>query len=153
MEAVALVQAIGALASSGLSIAKTIAQLVEDLREANSQIAMIGIDTKAVAIVLETLKTRLNEFPYGMSNASREVMDVAGDVEAVCRREIEEIERTIQPLIPAPGAKSLTISQKRKWLFAKSGVASRRASLDTLKLTLNLLLAGIDIRGHYGPPP
>lgn len=153
MEVLTLVEAIGALASTGLSVARTIAQLVDDLKEANSQIAMIGIDTKAVAFVLERLKSRLHEFPQGLSDAYREVVDVATDVESVCRKEIEEIERTIKPLMPAPGAKSLTLSQKRKWLFAKSGVASRRASLDTLKLTLNLLLAGIDIKGYYGPPP
>lgn len=153
MEAFALVEAISALASTGFSVARTIAKLVEDLKEADSQIAMIGIDTRAVAFVLDGLRSRLNEFPQSMSDVYREVVDVARDVVSVCRKEIEEIERTMKPLMPEPEAKSLTLRQKRRWLFAKSGVASRRASLDTLKLTLNLLLAGIDIKGHYGPPP
>lgn len=126
MEAIAFVETVSTLATTAFKVAQTIAQIVEDLKEAKSQIASVGTDTKAVSFVLRQLSERLKDFIAPLqpeSSAYIQVKTITEDVISMCRKEIEGIELIIKPLMPSTQAGSITLKRKWKWLLAKSGVA------------------------------
>ncbi|ETS77047.1 hypothetical protein PFICI_10921 [Pestalotiopsis fici W106-1] len=61
----------------------------------------------------------------------------------VGQKTLRNIEECLLPLMPRIG-KSFDQMRKARWLFAKSKITSRRASLDSLKLTMTLFLHAID---------
>lgn len=62
------------------------------------------------------------------------------EVVALCRTDIEEIKVALLPMA-VRDERDMDLKQKAKWLFAKSKISTRRASLDSLKLTLDPFLA------------
>ncbi|KAF4448439.1 hypothetical protein F53441_8162 [Fusarium austroafricanum] len=138
-EIIGLVASIGTIAAAGFKAATTISTIAHELGGATVEIMGIGTDMKAVALILRQLKKRLE----GMQRVTREVRDVAHEIVALCQADVKDIEEFLKPLT-YPSGKDLGLKQKIKWLFDKAKVSSRRASLDSLKLTLNLFLHILD---------
>ncbi|KAI0098720.1 hypothetical protein GGR51DRAFT_537673 [Nemania sp. FL0031] len=138
-ELIGLVTSIGTVASAGFAVAKTISTLADELGSAAQHVRAISTDTKAVAIVLHELKRRLDTSTV----ITRQIFDVASEIADLCRADIDQIKEFLLPLLPA-GGRNMSVSQKAKWLFAKSKISMRRSSLNSLKLTITLFLHTLD---------
>ncbi|KAL3605343.1 hypothetical protein FPOAC2_00286 [Fusarium poae] len=138
-EVIGLVASIGTITAAGFKAAKAISTITSELGTAGAEISGIATDLKAVSLILNELKKRLNK----ADNLSVEVLDVAYEITALCKTDIEGVERFLVPLT-SPFGQSLKLKDKVKWLFEKAKVSSRRASLDSLKLTLGLFLHTLD---------
>ncbi|KAH7006378.1 hypothetical protein EDB82DRAFT_115798 [Fusarium venenatum] len=138
-EIIGLVASIGTITAAGFKAAKAISTLTSELGAAGAEISGIATDLKAVSLILNELKKRLSK----ADNLSVEVVDVAYEITALCKTDIEGVERFLVPLT-SPFGQTLKLKDKVKWLFEKAKVSSRRASLDSLKLTLGLFLHTLD---------
>ncbi|KAI1504536.1 hypothetical protein F5X99DRAFT_371334 [Biscogniauxia marginata] len=138
-ELVGLVASIGGIASAGLAVAKTIATLADELGSAGTQIKAISTDTKAVALILHELRRRLNK----STKINRQAFEVANEIADLCKVDIDNIKQCLLPISPSDNEK-MDIAKKARWLLAKSKIAMRRTSLDSLKLTLTLFLHTLD---------
>ncbi|KAH8688244.1 hypothetical protein BGZ61DRAFT_452967 [Ilyonectria robusta] len=134
-EVVGLIASLGAIAAASFKVAKAISTITDELGEAGAQINGIATDMRAVGLILHELKKRLEQ----SQRVTREVRSVAHEIVALCRADIEDIQGFLIPFM-SPAGKDVGAKQKIKWLFAKAKVSSRRAALDSLKLTLNLFL-------------
>ncbi len=140
IEPVSLVATIGTIAATGFKVARDISDIVDELGTAGAQVKAVGIDTRAVALILHELKKRLDKAQHTITT---EVADVAREIAALCKTDIDDIKQCLSPLM-VQGGEDLDLKRKAKWLFAKSKIATKRASLDSLKLTLNLYLHTLD---------
>lgn len=138
-ELVGLVSAITALVGTGYKVAKTISDCVDELGTAADQIMLIATDTKAMTRIFQELKIRLKN----SKNVTVRVLLLAEEIVELGQRALRNIEECLIPLIPGIG-KSSDPRRKARWLFAKSKITSRRASLDSLKLTITVLLLTMD---------
>lgn len=134
-EIVGLVASIVTLAETGFKISKTISHIATEFGTAGAQIKAIGTDTRAVSLILREIPKRLKR----ARSVASEVQQVAADIVALCKSDIDDIEGFLRSLQPMQ-ASEVSIKQKTKWLFTKSKVSLRRASLDSLKLTLSLFV-------------
>ncbi|KAM0202651.1 hypothetical protein ACHAPA_009391 [Fusarium lateritium] len=138
-EIIGLIASIQTIAAAGLIAARTISMVVDDLGGAGAEIKGIGIDLRAMVLVLHELKKRLDK----MEKATDEVRDLACQILAVCKADIRDIEEFLKPLVSRSG-KEFGLRQKMCWLFAKAKVSTRRAHLETFKSTLNLFIIALD---------
>jgi hypothetical protein len=138
-EIVGLVASIGTITAAGFKAARTIPTIASELGAAGVEIVGIATDLKAVSLILNELKRRLSK----ANNVTVEVLDVAYEIVALCKADIEGVEKFLIPLT-SPSGQTLKFKDKVKWLFDKAKVSSRRASLDSLKLTLSLFLHTLD---------
>lgn len=138
-EIIGLVASIQTIAAAGLIAARTISMIADDLGGASAEIKGIGIDLRAMVMVLHEFKKRLDK----METPTDEVRDLAWQILAVCKADIRDIEEFLKPLVSRSG-KEFGLKQKIRWLFAKAKVSSRRAHLETCKSTLNLFIIALD---------
>lgn len=138
-ELVGLLSAIMSLVQVGYKVAKTLSDCADDIGTAQHQIDLVATDTRVVCRILLELKIRLKN----TKQLKGDILTHAQAIVALCQKVILEIQECLLPLIPQIG-KGLDILQRARWLFAKSKITTRRASLDSLKLTLNLFLHAVD---------
>ncbi|KAF7536631.1 hypothetical protein G7054_g4358 [Neopestalotiopsis clavispora] len=138
-ELVGLVSAITALVGTGYKIAKTISDCVDELGTAADQMMLIAIDTKAMTRIFQELKIRLKN----SKKVTAQVLSLAEEIVELGQKSLRNVEECLLPLMPQIG-KGRDPMRKARWLFAKSKITSRRASLDSLKLTMTLLLHAVD---------
>lgn len=148
-EVVGLIASIGALAGAGFKLANLISTLSDGWTVANEQVKAISADTRAVAVILHQIKKRLEQTASASAcgTLNEQVAGILGDVVSVCQADIEEIERSLVPLLVSEGVRMM-FKQKVLWLFAKSRISTRRASLESIKGTLNLFLHAWDLMGE-----
>lgn len=140
-EIVGLVTGIGTIVATAFTIAKTVSTVANDLGTAGSQIKAIATDTKAIAFVLRDLKRRV------IKNSRRfdgEAKSVLKETVALCTSEIENMRTHLLPLFQSTEGRKMEFRQRARWLFAKSKVSTTKASLDSMKVTLGLLLHTIE---------
>jgi hypothetical protein len=138
-EIIGLTASIGAITSAGLKTARAISTIASDLGGAGAEISGIATDLRAVSLTLNKIKKHLSK----ADNIPVEVVDAAYEIVALCKTDIEGVEKILIPLT-SPLGQNLKLKNKVKWLFEKAKVSSRRASLDSLKLTLSLFLLTVD---------
>lgn len=145
-ELVGLASSIATLAAAGFHVARKISTVADDLGTASAQIKSIAVDTKAVAIILRDIEGKLLSGQDSSRKLNEDTRDVLAEVLELCRYEIEDLDRNLAPLRD-DGRRADTgdLKQKAKWLFDKPKIAARQASLDSLKLTLSLLLHNVQL--------
>lgn len=138
-EVVGLVASIITLAETGFKISKILSAIATEFGTAGTQIKAIGTDTRAVSLILREITKRIKR----ARGVAEEVRNVAVDILALCKSDIDDIEEFLKSLQPMQGSE-VSVKQRTKWLFSKSKVSLRRASLDSLKLTLSLFVHTLD---------
>ncbi|KAM0359383.1 hypothetical protein ACHAP4_004291 [Fusarium culmorum] len=138
-ELIGLVASIGTITAARFKAAKAIFTIASELGAAGTEMSGIATDLKAISLILNELNKRLNK----AENITVEFVDVAYEIVALCKTDIEGVECFLAPL-NSPSGQKLKLNDKVKWLFGKAKVSSRRASLDSLKLTLSLFLHTLD---------
>lgn len=145
-ELVGLASAIATLAAAGFHVARKISTVADDLGTASSQIKSIAVDTKAVAIILRDIEAKLLSGKDSRRELNADTRDVLAEVLELCRYEIEDLDQKLAPLKDDDHrGDTTTLKKKAKWLFDKPKLAARQASLDSLKLTLSLLLHNVHL--------
>lgn len=142
-EIAALIASIVTLTDVGFKIARGISQIANDLGTTGAQIKSIGTDLRAIPLILRELNKRLKS----ARAVGDEVRNVATEILQVCETDLRALEGLLKGLQPLHGSRGSDVRQKTRWVFARSRVASRRASLDSLKLTLTLFLHTLDFIG------
>lgn len=145
-ELVGLASSIATLAAAGFHVARKLSTLADDLGTASAQIKSIAIDTKAIAIILRDIEVKLLSGKDSSYELNDDTRDVLGEVLELCRHEIEDLDSSLAPL-KDDKQQGGTTKLKAKWLFDKPKIAARQASLDSLKLTLSLLLHNVQLFG------
>jgi methyl coenzyme M reductase subunit C len=139
-EIVGLASAITALAALGFKLANGISDLAEELGTIGSQLRSVATDTKAVALVLHELKKHIKS----TKNITKSALEIAHEIIAQCQVDIEDLDRCIQPFfIRDEEPRTLGWIKRMQWLFAKSKLATRKAALDSLKLTISMYIAAL----------
>ena len=149
-EVVGLVASIGALAGAGFKLANIISTLSDGWTVAHEQIKAISTDTRAVAVILHQIKKRLEHMEVSASTPSKlnkQVLGILEDMVSVYQADIDDIENSLVPLLASEGTRMM-FKQKVMWLLAKSKISTRRASLESIKGTLNLFLHAWDLMGE-----
>lgn len=140
-EIVGLVTGIGTIVATAFTIVKTISTVANDLGTAGSQIKAIAADTKAVAFVLRDLKRRVIKNSRRFDNEAKSVLK---ETVALCTSDIENMRTHLMPLFESAEGRRMEFKQRARWLFAKSKVSTTKTSLDSMKVTLGLLLRTIE---------
>lgn len=138
-ELAGFLSAIAGLVSIGLKVAKTLSDCVDEMGNAGTNIYLIATDTKMVSDTLRVLMKSLKN----SRQITTEIISHAQSIFDLCERVILEI-RDLLPILPEIG-QNVNFVQKARWLFAKSKITTKRTTLDSLKLTLNLFLQTIDL--------
>lgn len=145
-ELVGLASSIAALAAAGFHVARKVSTVADDLGTASGQIKSIAIDTKAVAIILRDIETKLLIGKESSRELNDDTREVLAEVLELCRYEIEDLDRNLAPLKDdSQRGDNTNVKQKTKWLFDKPKISARQASLNSLKLTLSLLLHNVHL--------
>lgn len=145
-ELVGLASSIATLAAAGFHVARKMSTIADDLGTASSQIKSIAVDTKAVAIILRDIEGKLLSGKESSRQLNEDTRDVLSEVLELCRYEIEDLNLNLAPLRDDERrGDTANLRQKAKWLFDKPKIAARQASLDSLKLTLSLLLHNVQL--------
>ena len=137
-ELVGLIASIITLTETGFQVARAISRIAGEFGEAGAQIRSIATDARAISFVLRDLTKRLKRIRADQE-AINELRDVTAEIVALCKMEIDGIGNFLNGLHSKSG-NHVTVAQKTKWLFAKSRISLRQSSLNSLKLTLNLLM-------------
>lgn len=140
-EIVGLVTGIGTIVATAFTIAKTISTVANDLGTAGSQIRAVAVDTKAIAFVLRDLEGRVLKNSRKFDSEAKSVLK---DTIALCTSEIENMRAYLMPLFQSAEGRRMELKQRATWLFAKSRVSTTKASMDSMKVTLGLLLHTIE---------
>jgi len=135
-EVLGIVTAIGSIVTCGFKLSRTIADAADEFGAAGTRVRSIAIDTKAVAVSLRQIRSRLRSKDRPLSQRAVEVLR---EIVTQCRTDIDEIEACLMPLIAKAG-EVLSRKQRFRWLFAKSKIAGKQAALNSLKLTLSLFI-------------
>jgi ABC-type transporter Mla subunit MlaD len=150
-ELVGFTSSIATLAAAVFHVARNISTIADDLGTASAQIKSIAVDTKAVAIILRDIEAKLMSGQDSSRRLSEDTKDVLVEVLELCRYEIEDLDRNLAPLREdGRRADAADLKQKAKWLFDKPKIAARQASLDSLKLTLSLMLHNVQLFDGQG---
>ncbi|KAI3392866.1 hypothetical protein diail_5041 [Diaporthe ilicicola] len=145
-ELVGLVSGIATLAAAGFQVARKISAVADDLGTAGAQVRSIGIDTKAVAMILRDIEAKLLSGKDSSREMNEDTRDVLAEVIELCRHEINDLNENLAPLKDDDRRGDMAyLKQKARWLFDKPKVAARQASLDSLKLTLSLLVHNVQL--------
>ncbi|KAG6356417.1 hypothetical protein INS49_015805 [Diaporthe citri] len=145
-ELAGLASSIATLAAAGFHVARKISTVADDLGTASSQIKSIALDTKAVAIILRDIEAKLLMGKDSSRELNEDTRDVLTEVLELCRYEIEDLDQNLAPLKDDDKrGDTANLKQKAKWLFDKPKIAARQASLNSLKLTLSLLLHNVHL--------
>lgn len=145
-ELVGLASSIAALAAAGFHVARKISTVADDLGTASGQIKSIAVDTKAVAIILRDIEAKLLLGKESSRELNDDTRDVLVEVLELCRYEIEDLDRNLAPLKDdSQRGDNTNVRQKTKWLFDKPKITARQTSLNSLKLTLSLLLHNVHL--------
>ncbi|KAK2774252.1 hypothetical protein CKAH01_13217 [Colletotrichum kahawae] len=139
-EVLGLVTAIGAIITSGFQLATAISTIVDDLGTAGAQVQAIAVETRTILLTLRSINKHL----VRANRVTTEVANIVGDIIALCRKDIDDIKECMAPLL-GKRAEEMVLKHKLRWLFAKSKVSTRQASLNSLKLTLALFLQALDL--------
>lgn len=145
-ELVGLASSIATLAAAGFHVARKISTVADDFGTASGQIKSIAVDTKAVAIILRDIEAKLLIGKDSSRELNEDTRDVLAELLELCRYEIEDLDQNLAPLKDDDNRGDTgTLKQKAKWLFDKPKIAARQASLNSLKLTLSLLLHNVHL--------
>ncbi|KAL9064259.1 MAG: hypothetical protein Q9157_007900 [Trypethelium eluteriae] len=146
-ELVGLIASVVTLADTGLRIARGISRVADEFGQARAQIKSIATDTRAVSFILRELRRRLEQV-----NADQGVIDetreVTAEIVTLCKTDIDDIGNFFSDL-QSQSSTQISLRQKTKWLFTKSKISLRLSSLNSLKLTLSLLMHTLDFM-QYG---
>lgn len=146
-EIVGLISAIGTIAAAGYKITRAIATACDDFGAATASVKAIAADMTFVTLILGQIRVRID---------SNRVMDVETtnilvEIVSRCKADIEEVERSLVPLIAntKSGGGGMSKRQRVRWLFAKSKICSQQATLGSLKLTLSLFIHTVQLSDGY----
>ncbi|GAW18490.1 hypothetical protein ANO14919_079660 [Xylariales sp. No.14919] len=135
-EIIGLIASIGTLVAAGFKVAKVANDITERFDTAGANIKAIAADTKALAMILQSLKNRLKA-----QKIPAQAQMVIYELVAVCKTDIQHIELLLAPFLQSH---ELRTAQKMRWMLARSKVTLRHASLNSAKLTLNMLICSLD---------
>ncbi|KAF3801280.1 hypothetical protein GCG54_00005435 [Colletotrichum gloeosporioides] len=139
-EVLGLVTAIGAILTSGFQVTTAISTIVDDLGTAGVQVQAIAVETETILLTLHSI----NQHLIRANRVTTEVANIVEDVITLCRKDIDDIKECMAPLL-GKRAEEMLLKHKLRWLFAKSKISTRRASLNSLKLTLGLFLQALNL--------
>lgn len=138
-ELIGLIASIGTIASAGFAVAKAISDLADELGTAGQNIKLISVDTKAVALILHEMKRRLDK----STRRAQQTIDVALEIVDLCKSDLESIKQFLIPVLSTGGDK-MSMVQRARWIFVKAKISTKRVSLNSLKLTINLFIHTLD---------
>lgn len=140
-ELVGLITGIGSIVATAFKISKMIVAIADELGTAGAQIRAIATETKAMALVLHNLKAMLKRDLRKINTEAKKVLKELIDL---CASEMQNMDRHLMPLCGSGEGQRMDFKQKTMWLFAKTKISTTKASLDSMKLTLNLLLSTLE---------
>ncbi|KAF0319746.1 hypothetical protein GQ607_012997 [Colletotrichum asianum] len=139
-EVLGLVTAIGAILTSGFQVATAISTIVDGLGTAGAQVQAIAVETRTILLTLRSI----NQHLIRAYRVTTEVANIVEDIITLCRKDIDDMKECMAPLL-GKRAEEMLLKHKLRWLFAKSKVSTRQASLNSLKLTLGLFLQALNL--------
>ena len=130
------------VASAGLKLATGLYDILDRYEGAQDSIESIASDLNFFAVVLEDLGGLLN-VPASQNVASDRLLRSIGDIMEKCKLLFKDINRMV---FRANGSKRSKISQGIGWIFREGKVRTVKATLDSLKSTLGLMLQTLKLR-------
>ncbi|KAK0620162.1 hypothetical protein B0T14DRAFT_224840 [Immersiella caudata] len=143
-EIVGLISAIAAITAAAFKITKAISTVRDDLGVATSSVKSILDDTKAVSFILRQIQSRITVAGHVDSDTKRMLEEILPR----CKADIDEIERSLLPLIGCSG-QPMTSRQRLRCLFAESKICSQQAALASLKLTLSMFIGTLQLSDGF----
>lgn len=140
-ELVGLITGIGSMIAMAIKISATMFTIADELSTAGAQIRAIATDTRAMALVLHNLKAILKRDMRKINIEAKEVLKASMDL---CATEMQNMDKHLKPLCGSGEGQKMDLKQKAMWLFAKTKISTTKASLDSMKLTLGLLLGTLE---------
>jgi len=139
-EAIGLVASIVALAGAGAKIALTLYDVADSIGSA-------GKEARLIATEVSLFSQSLNAVSKSLGRSSGEngcLKEIARVVTKACESLLEELRSLLTELLSLPRSKSASYCKRIKWIFKKPKVCAIRASIESFKATLILLVATMD---------
>lgn len=141
-ELVGLIASIITLAETGFQIARAVSRIADEFGQAKTRIKSIATDTRTISFILRELQKRLERM-RAEQDVIKETYVLTTEIITLCKTDIEGIEDLLKGL-ESKSKSYVSVKEKTKWLFTKSKISLRQSSLDSLKLTLSLLMHTLD---------
>ena len=150
-ELVGLIASITGIAGVGAKLSVQLFDLTSQVGSARQDVAAVGQDISVFAAVLGHIATTL-ETP-SVVRFSEDAVRTASWITSRAEAIFMELEEVINGIVPAAGTTqenkptSMSVSKRVKWVFKRQRVVQFRASLESMKLTLQLMLTTVEISG------
>lgn len=135
-----IVGSIVGIAAAGVKVSLTLYQFAEEVGSAARDAKHIGSEISNLCFILRILATTLDKADAA---SVLRCTDVAEEMNGRCLAMFIEIIGLVQDLqnyIGAPGENSFRWTRRIRWALQKPRITYLRASLDSYKATLNLML-------------
>ncbi|KAK4444826.1 hypothetical protein QBC34DRAFT_178807 [Podospora aff. communis PSN243] len=150
-ELVGLIASITGIAAVGAKLSVQIFDLASQVGSARQDVIAMGQDISVFAAVLGHIATTL-ETPSAV-RFSDDAIKIASWITSLAEAIFSELEDVINGIAPQAAAqntqddqnKSMGVSKRIKWLFKRQRAVQLRASLDSMKLTLQLMLTTVGV--------
>ena len=145
MAELSAIASIVGIVGAGAQLSIALFNLAEVVGSAGSEIRLLGTEISLFCSVLKQLEktlTKARSCRYSMSaiETTQEILDR-------CRDVFKSIETAIDGLSKPKGQSlepSVDLLARMKWAFARSKVQMQRATLESCKITLHLMLATLE---------
>jgi hypothetical protein len=141
-DSISVVTGIFGVASAGFKLATGLYDMLDRYEGAQGSIESIASDLNFFAVVLEELGGLLN-VPASQNVASDRLLSSIGDIMEKCKLLFKDINKMI---FRANGSKRSRIGQSISWIFREGKIRTVKATLDSLKTTLVLMLQTLKLR-------
>ncbi|KAM7214558.1 hypothetical protein V8F06_010040 [Rhypophila decipiens] len=139
------------IAGLGAKLSVQLFDLTSQVGSARQDVAAVGQDISVFAAVLGHIATTL-ETP-SVVRLSEEAVRTASWITSRAEAIFKELEKVINGIVPGAGtmqdnkSASMSVSKRVKWLLKRQRVVQLSASLESMKLTLQLMLTTVQISG------
>ena len=135
MDGLSTVASVASVAAVGVQLSKTIYDVVTTIKSGNEEIQEVADHVSVLSVVLEELQEVLNHEKLHFRPALEENARI---IVSRCEGIFKDIEKHTK------GTKDAT-TRKLKWYFKREKVRPLRASLESLKSTLSILLQVVQL--------
>ncbi|OJD30278.1 mapkkk cascade protein kinase regulator ste50 [Diplodia corticola] len=133
------------VAAAGVKVSLMLYQFADEVGSAAKDAKHIGREISNFCFILRILGTTLKEADAASVMHCRDVAEEMNERCLTMFIEIIELVRDLQRFVGGPGENSFKWTAKIKWALQKPRITYLRASLDTYKTTLNLMLETLSL--------
>lgn len=153
MAEVGAIASVIAIAQLGVNLSIGLYSIADTIGSANKDVRRIAKDIALFSAVLKDLGTTL-ERAKSSGLYRKDAFDTAQAIVKECEVVFQEIQKksTMSTNVERPLERNIALPtlERLKWVFRKERVASLRASLESLKTTILILLHVMSIAENYG---